>query len=437
MAISDDTTEMRTPPQRPFSPSPGGSRDWSKRTNADAKSFLLELARALRGFSFYDETSPERRPLLDRAFRALVGELERAGSIEFEFGDDEFKVRGLPQRIETSDVLGPLESVLRTHRIQRVRLDPDLTSTALHGFFDLLGQPIERFRDPWNFVRMLEARDSRGIRLNDTVQDVAPRTPKLATTPPRASASLATAHLAPAPDLQLLSLESHPLDMPSTNDSGERLRARLIELDQTTKDEAYGQLAGDITIWAEDLFRNNARDDCYRALLVLADHAVGCGGRPESQARIAATCFSQVASGDCLRDLIARATGTTETGVRAAQLLLQLGSSAAPAVFNQICDEAQLAQSTALRSLVLALGEHSLPTLVQAINSEDEIRAENGIRLAGELQNPAVLPALMNALRNAAPPQRRASILRALGFLPGDAPKRALAEAEAAASDQL
>jgi hypothetical protein len=442
MTIPDDTTERSDPSKGPFSPNAGDSGDWSKRTNADAKSLLLELARALRGFSFYDETAPERRPLLDRAFRALVGELDRAGSIEFALGDGGFEVQGLPQPIEPGDILGPLASVLRTHRIERVRLEVGLTSTALHGFFDLLGQPSERFKDPDCFARNLEARDTRGIQLNGIVQDTAPTTPKLSTTSPRASASLATTRVVPNCGNQSLSLESHPLDMPSTNDPGERLRARLIELDRTTNDEAYARLARDITVWAEELFLHDAPDDCYRALLVLADHAVGRGGRPERQARIAATCFGQIANGDCLRDLIVRAMGATKTGVRAAQLLLQLGSSAAPAIFAQICENAgdcaqnQADQSAALGSLVLALGEHSLPTLVQAIQSNNERRAEHGIRLAGELQNPAVLPALTKALHGA-PPRRRGLILRALEFLPGDESKRALAKAGGEQARQL
>jgi hypothetical protein len=69
-----EATEATTSPanSRLSAPSPTPASGHSvARTNNDAKSLLLELARALRGFSFYDETAPQRRSLVDRAYRAL------------------------------------------------------------------------------------------------------------------------------------------------------------------------------------------------------------------------------------------------------------------------------------------------------------------------------------------------------------------------------
>ncbi len=404
---------------------------WATRTNTDAKSLLLELARALRGFSFYDETAPERQPLVDRAYRALAGELTRAGPIEFEDGPNGFEILDLSQPIEAGDVLAPLESALRTHCLKRVRLEPTLSRNALHGFFALLGQHGSRFDNPEGFVRSLEARDAQGIELNGIHDAKQTTTPKLSATPPRASASLSTRPDAPLAQADNPSLETHPLEVPSAHDAGERLRARLIELDRLTDDDAYRRLARDIAIWAQELFNKGFHGDCYRALLVLADHAVGIGGRPEGQARVAANCFAQIANGEPLDDLIARATDSIGTDVRAAQLLLQLGASAAPAIFARICEEENVERVLPLRSLMLALGDESLPTLIKAIDSYDERRARKGIRLAGELQNPAVLPALVTALRRANA-TRRDEIIRALGFLPGEDSKRALAAAQSA-----
>jgi hypothetical protein len=435
MPIVETTTSPAKGNPSAASPAPASGYSVA-RTNSDAKSLLLELARALRGFSFYDETAPQRRPLVDRAYRALAGELTRAGPLEFEDGPRDFQVSGLSQPIEAGNVLAPLQSALRMHRLQRVRLEPALTRNALHGFFALLGQSQSRFENPEGFVRSLEARDARGIQLNGIHDPDQTTTPKLGTTPPRASASLSARPVAAERHPENPTLETHPLDVPSAHDAGERLRARLIELDRLTDDDAYRQLAGDVTIWAQELFNKGFRGDCYRALLVLADHAVGIGGRTEGQARIAANCFAQLANGERLDDLIARATDSIGTDVRAAQLLLQLGASAAPAIFNHICEEQNVERALPLRSLVLALGDESLPILIKAIDSHDDRRAHKGIRLAGELQNPAVLPALVTALRRANA-SRRDEIIRALGFLPGEDSKRALAVARRAGHDEI
>ena len=418
-------------------PAEAGSSNWATRTKTDVTSLLLELARALRGFSFYSETDAQRRSLLDRAFRAVSGELSRAGVIDLELTDAGFWIAGLSQTVESDGVLGPLEAALHTHGLSRLRIDPSLTRTALHGFFDLLGQPGDRFESPECFARSLAARDSQGLRLNDIDDRLVAETPKLSATSPRASASLGSMLISSEfgqptqrgeSRQEKPTLDSDPFGAPAADDRGERLRARLIELDRTVEDAAYQRRAADITVWAQDLWNDELADECYRALLVLADHAVGRGGRPEAQARTAAACFAQLACGDRLGDLIHRATASGGAGIRAAQLLLQLGSSAVPALFDRICEQEDPERSAPLHSLVLALGEASLPTLIAAIEGRDNHRARIGIRLAGELQNSAVLPALMNVL-DAPELSRRIETIRALSFLPGEESKNALAGA--------
>jgi len=427
---------------------------WSSRTGADLSSLLLELARAIRGLTFYDQTDARRVPLLERAFRALESELSRAGAIDIRLEPDGFCLAGLPESIQTSGALHDIAESLERHHLRRIRFDPTLTQTALHGLLELLSQPSARLESAEQFVRTLAARDITGIRLNDleAAQDEPPRS--LAATPPHASASLGSVLLtSPArsqPERAALdpasepkrsdergSFETHPLEAPASGDQGERMRARLIELDHSIDDGAYRRLAGEIVLWAEDLWSEGLWDDCYRALLVLADHAVGFGGRSEPQARTAATCFSKLASGERLQHLIDRATGHVPTaGVRAAQLLLQQGSRAVPALFDRICTSTDDAESTALRSLVLMLGEASLPTLIAAIEGTDDDRARTAIRLAGEVQSPSALPALLCAMR-AADPRRRLETIRALGLLPGAESKQALETALASDLDEI
>lgn len=413
----------------------GGS--WGTRGRADVTSFLLELARALRGFAFYSETHAQRRPLLDRAFRAVSGELSRAGAIELDLTKEGFRIEGLSRAIESNGVLSPLVTALQAHGLNRLRIDPTLTRTALHGFFDLLSQPGDRFESPECFARSLDARDSQGLRLNDIEFAASATTPKLSATPPRALASLGSMLISnehtPSiahgeTSVEEPTLDDDPLNAPGADVRGERMRARLIELDQTLDDAAYQRHASDILVWAQDLWEDGQVDEWYRAVLVLADHAVGHGGRPEAQARKAGGCFEELASGDGLGDVIRRATGSGSAGIRAAQLLLQLGSSVVPALIDQICAEQDPDRSAPLHSLVLALGEASLPTLIAAIDGSDVERARIGLRLAGELQNPAIGPTLVNALLTR-DLSLRIETMRALAFLPGQASTNALAEA--------
>lgn len=420
-----------------------GDRPWSHRTAPDLASLLLELARALRGFSFYDEADSRRRPLAERAHRAVQSELSRAGALEIAIGESGFEAPGLDRPIEARGVLAEFQSALFHHGLTRLRIEPSLTRDALHGFLDLLGRTEGRTEGARDFSRKLAARDARGLWLNDIDAAAQAPTQKLSATPPRASISLGTPLFAEdanattqelecedgeQADHEKPTLDSDPLGTPASDDRGERLRARLIELDHTSEDRDYAQRASDISVWAKDLWDQDLREECYRALLVLADHAVGGGGRSEGQARVAAACFADLASAGRLEDLIERATDPGYSGVRAAQLLLQLGESGVAALFDRICEEEEPSRRAPLHALMIALGEATLPTLLTAMRDYRDERARLAIRLAGELQNPVVLPTVLAATR-AGDLERRIEAIRALSFLPGEASKAALEKA--------
>lgn len=429
---------MRNAPEStPTAPTPSSPSGWAARTPADYASLLLELARLERGFRFYPETDARRRPLAERAHLALRSELTRAGALELNLTalPGGFELPGQDRPLASSGPTADLEVALRRHGVRRLRLDPTLTRTALAGLFDLLGQGQDRLASPDHLARTLAARDTRGIRINDLDTETRPDTPRLASTPPRASASLA-ATLLPGADASPIdrsddekpTLDEAPLAAVAADDRGERLRARLIELDATADDDAYRRRVDDVVTWALDLWREEARDECLRAMLVLADHAVGIGGRSAGQARAAAASFAALAQGERLSFLIDRATRAGDAGVRAATLLLQLGELAVPAILDRLARETDEARVAPLRALILTQGEASLPSLVGAIEGHDVERARIGIRLAGELQNPDVLPVLLRSLR-APDLSRRLEIIRALSYLPGQESKQALVEA--------
>lgn len=409
---------------------------WTARTANDLNSLLLEFARALRGLAYFPETDPQREPILDRVHRAVQGELARAGILDLQVVDGGIEISGLEGTLEGDGVVGEFAKALSRHQLHRIRLDSKLSRHALHGLLEFLGHDEDRYGSPQEFARLLSAREASGISLNDFEVVSEPVAQKLTATPPRASASLGAAILVQPPELlaedqdeaaiEDLTIEVDPLNLPSSDDRGERLRARLIELDRTTDDASYGQRAADVVRWAEDLRRIGLTTEWYRAAIVLADHAVGFGGRSEAQAHTAELCFKEIARGEGLEELIERACQPQpEAGVRSAQLLLQLGEAAAPPLFDRICEGSDPDQIPTLTSLILTLGAASLSTLAHAIQGEDDTRARVAIRLAGDLQNPALLPFLIEALKQ---PDltRKLETIRALSLLPGDHSKAAL-----------
>jgi len=408
--------------------------EWARRTVADYSSVLLELARAERGFRFYGETDPRRRSLADRAHRALESELARAGALEFRLADREgagFTFPTEERHLESTGPLADFETSLRRHGIESLKFDPTITRTALAGFFALLGngQAHAREADPDALARTLAARDSAGLCINGlAVSETEIKKKALSSTPPRASVSLSRTSITPPTAIQphtsdktpseKRKLHEAPLHAPASDDRGDRIRARLVELDATTEDAAYLERVRDIVFWAEELWNAELEDECYRVMLVLADHAVGSGGRSAAQARAATGSFRGLACGDRLNDLIDRATDEGMAGVRAAQLLLQLGEDAVSSILERLAREENPDRGAPLRALLLTQGERALPALIQAIEGQDDARARLGIQLAGEMQNPEALPALLRSLQ-APECGRRVDAIRALSLHPG------------------
>lgn len=452
-AASDATAA----PPPPAADRPGPAAIRSKRTPADVDALLFELARANRGFAYYGETDARRGPLAERAHLAARAELERGGPLILLLPDDDgIRLASGESVGEPRGPVADLEAALRRHGLTRLELSADLTATALAGLLDLIGRGTDRFPTPEHLARTLAARDTAGIVLNDLCFETRSGPPPLETTPPRAS--IALAHLDPettapmfpvadAPDeapghagdeSPKPSLDAAPLAAPSSDDRGERLRARLIELDASTDDADYCNRVEDIAIWTEELCKEGLTDEGYRSMRVLADHAIGGGGRSEVQARAADAGFRRLAVGDRLDDLIQRAAaaGVAGGGVRAAQLLLQLGESAMPALMDQLCREGDEARSATLRALILTQGEAALGPVLAAIRSHDARRASLGIRLAGEIQNPVVLPALIDSLR-APDLTRRLETIRSLSLLPGEESRQALSDALASDLEEI
>ncbi len=426
------------------SPLGAASSEWALRTPTDYTSLLLELARVERGYRFYAETDVRRRPLAERAHLAVRSELDRAGAIELRLAPAGrgFEIPGAEGPGETRGPIDDLERALRRHGVHLLRLDPTLTRTALAALFDLLGRGHDRLASPEHLARTLAARDSTGIRINGIDPDATPGTPSLGSTSPRASASLAATlspvreRPAPARDEAKPTLDDAPLEAQANDDRGEKLRARLIELDATLEDDAYRRRIDDVVIWAEDLWQNEAREECLRAMLVLADHAVGVGGRSAGQARAAAASFAALAQGERLDFLIERATRAGSAGVRAATLLLQLGERAVGPILDRLAGETDEERAAPLRGLILTQGEAAMPAIAAAIEGHDTERARMGTRLAGELQNPDILPILIRSLR-VPDLSRRLETIRALSFLPGEESKRALHDALASDLEEI
>jgi HEAT repeat protein len=403
-------------------------REWGERTAADLSSLLVELGRVLRGIGFYAEGSAARTEVLGRAFLALRVELDRAGPLELWIAEEHFRATGIDDAVAHGH-LRDLAEALTGHGIERVAFDDRLTRDALAAFVELLDQRPRALEKAGGLARALAARSSAGIRINGGEESALHAEERLIATPAVAAASLGSALLAPSRDLHVdregddaekPALEERPLEARASDERGERLLFRLIELDRCTDDAGYDFLAKRIVRWAKELFDDGLEDECHRAILVLADHAVGEGGRSGLQARIAHKHCTDLASERRLEALIDRARASdVRVSVRATQVLLLLGESAIPPIFERLAGERDEEAAAQLTAILIALGEIALPHLRRMIAGPSGERALLAVRLAAELQNPDIVAVLVPLLSGPRREMRREAA-RSLAQLGGE-----------------
>lgn len=427
-----------------------------ERTAADLSSLLVELSRLVKALSFYAVGSAQRKALLDRAFLAWQADLARSGPLTLMVGTDGFSSPGLDGTIEYNRIYN-VASALASRRIQKLRFVSSLSHDAFGAFAQLLSGEseivVEGPSDPhlWSL-------ENEGLELSSTSEASATGPEPTPARVPASSPAAAETRLAVHPEAQLASASTDEVaaaedreEVPGPESEREEapiaaladrrateLAAALEVLEDCDADDDYAALSNQIATTAAELAREGRSDDAYSAALVLADHAIGGGGRSESQAQKAQQMLTRLATEALLPDLISRACSKLAVqSVRAAQLLLQLGEHAAPALFDALLRERAGERAAALCGLLIALAEAARDELERQLQRPPNgPQARLAVRLAGEMQNPALAPVLAGLL-SAADGVLRVEAARALMMLGGATAVDSLVVALSSPDDEL
>ena len=406
---------------------------WSERTAADLASLMVELGRVFKAVPYYGADSKASRSLAERACRALQSDLARAGPLELEVRDGSLAASDVAGELG-SDHLGDVAHELARVGVQRLRFTEVVSTEALIAFviavdgIDTHGRPTSQLgiEVDGEICLLLDGGD--------------PDSDTLTTSQPMASLGSSLLR-GPGPDAhdgedgenedeEKPDVHEDPLAAPAGAPDGKRLRSSLEALDQCSDDDRYPQLCASIADTVRRLCDEGMLEEAARAMFVLCDHATGQGGgRSGVQARIAQGTLLELSIGERLGDMIDRACSSdTSTSVRAAQLLLTLGGHPVPALIERLGVEEDEDRRARLTGVMIALGEAAVPALTAAIASGNGPRARLGIRIAGEIQCPALAKPLRDLLcAKNGPLQKEAG--RALVEMGNSAAMRALLDA--------
>ncbi len=400
------------------------------RDSFDLALLLAELDRALRARGEAAPAAPLRGDLTRRAWLLVELELERGSPIGIERSGQRFaspELGDLPCRY-----LAALVRAMEVHHVECLRFSTPLGFDDFARFVELLAVPtadLDEVHTDGFPGRLYEGSDE-GIEVNgiarpqcETEADRNPDTGAsvLPFDSPLDSGSAASSEPAATSAPTWPALEEDPLEAPAMLMKGEQLRLGLRELDRCDDDLLYDALLDRIAATAAELWSQGHHDEGYRALLLLTAHASGAGDRPRSHVLMAQSALHRLADEDVMRFVIERGRVCKSGGIRATQMLLELGERPAAAILEALHEETDPVCSQQLAGMLLALGDNAVPTLARAISRREGARLQRAVRLAGELQNPKLVPPLASLFDDSGPALRREAALALAAIGNGEA----------------
>jgi HEAT repeat protein len=426
-----------------------GEQKREERSAHELSSCLLELSRLIRGIAFYPAGDPHRRELLGRTFAAFEGELGRCGELQLCADGDRVAVAGLAETLAGAHV-EHLARAIAGHGIAGLSLAPGLAREAVEALALLLaGEPSARDAAeafaPW---------DGQGIAIISLRQ--------LGAGPGPAATTEAVPGADPTPepdateDTLTLDVDAPPapgrpaaagapdgraaiasLGIPAAEDPRGELLTSALERLAATRGEDYIEACAETLEAADMLLALGLSGEAWRAVLGFAAHASGQVEADEDQRAHAQAALRELCDDVMLSYAIDRACGAAgpREEVRAAQVLLQLGEPAVPAVLERLRRARDPERMAQLSAVVIALGERAVAPLADELRAGGGMPSRSAIQLAGELQSPKLLAPLMEVL-HVGDSKRRHDAARSLVTI-GRAASRVFIDALASGDEEV
>lgn len=369
---------------------------------------LIELARAVRAHQFFAPDHPTRSHALKRAISVWRGGLGRTGEIELEVEETRFTVGGC-EPVE-GPAVDELARLLHRQRVIGVHVHPDLDPRELEALVTALAEDAERIRQRGGLPRALKGAGVRHVAIWELPPEGGPA--RTATVGGDAAAGATAAG------------PTEPL-----SETTVKLIKELAELEQCDDLGDYRLIANRVDGLVSRLLPAKNYVDAYRAALVLCRHVSDTEGRPHAIREEARGRLRELFHDEELRDyLMDRAYEEKGlSSVQAVQVLMHLTPYSVPRLLRaHASSDADERDRTT--SILIAMGEHATPSILDELASEDPARMRRAARLLGDMQNPAAVEVLADRIHDGDLAVRR-EVALALARIGTDRAVRVLADA--------
>ena len=396
------------------------------RTAPELATLLLELGRVIRARRFYPPGDPRLVAVFERSLRAWRADFERRGSLEVELLAEGFREEG-GRGVLSHPGLTELQRDLAERRVERLHFDVNLDAETFAAFAEVLATDSSKTASQGGFAAALYAHSPAGILVNGVAATEA------VPPPPADEAPEATADPSEWEHVESeLSSTDDLREVPPSHD----LDVLLRQLDECESISSYQDLARRTVRSAERAWGEGREDDAFPAFVRLATHAHA--KTADRSGALAQGFLRSLVQGERLEYVIRRALrGLDAADLDASQVLLALGEPSVPALLDFASSLERGAERDRLAALIVTFGERALPVLLERLAARDAPqRLQTAVRVAGELQHPAVVP-LLGGLLEADERSVREEALRALVRIGSDSAIGVIARALGSATPGL
>lgn len=377
---------------------------------------LIELARAVRAYQFFEAGHATRAHALQKAVGVWAAGLVHTGPLELEVSETGFTLAGV-DAVE-GPALDDLARTLHFHHVMGLEVHPSVRPDELGAFVEAVSQEPQTLAPRGGLRAVLAAEGVRHLALWEI--------PGVVSADAQANpASQPMARPDPLPEERPDALEQPE----NASEITVELLKELAQLEQCEELGDYRLAANRVDGALSRLLAAKNWVDAYRAALVLCRHIADTHGRSpqvrhEAQGRLGDLFRSE----DMMKFVIERAYEPHGiTSVQAVQVLTSLApQSVTRLLAHHSRGDGDVRNQTS--AILIAMGEQAFPVIVDELQAESPGRARRAARLLGDMQNPSGVEFLADSLHSSDAAMQR-EVAQSLARIGTNRAVRALTEA--------
>jgi HEAT repeat protein len=374
---------------------------------------VTEMAKGLKGVSFYPENHPSLNTILKKICQAIDEIPPPDDGIEITVSKSGLTIdeEKLPEK---HDAITDLRNALFIRRTKKLIILPGVTPEEMMNFLDAITVDPDEILKSGGLERVLIGRKISKIWINKVDYD-------------KLMEELKREEEHQVQEDEVIVIDKAPIEMDEKIEE-EDIDTLLKALEQTAELAEYRDINQRILRKINELVKNQRLVYAEKTIKLYAHHIEYPPGGDQDIKEIATSGIIELADEDII-ELYVRKFGSKSLQERmeAQTVLLVLGETGVGKILDALTEEKNLIVRKAMVDLVIKIGDPAIPIIVKYLNDDRWYVIRNMITILGGIGNEEVAPFIASTLQNPDPRVKKEA-LKALSKNPSPISITALGE---------